>query len=297
MDTLFLILRVAVSLGAVLALIWYAQKRILKGKAVSTAKTRRNKKSALVVVSRQGLGAKASAVVIEAGSRRFLLGVTDQRVTVLSEEEISDIEYQEEIAQVLETETKPVQGQKGRPSFLEALKMAATGNKTNYQSSPAVAKAASTVNPNVNLGNIALPEGATLLEVVEAPATSAIVTPPVQGASAFSNAPIDPSEINSLEDFQKLVAKREIHHTVPAEKTKQENTFEAVLEQEEIKNLIEQLAAAPAIPAATPAVAPATGASNVSLEPQNRKVRANSPAAKLAARSRANRPPGKVTNR
>lgn len=296
MDTLFLILRVAVSLGAVLALIWYAQKRIIKGKAVSTAKTRRNKKSALVVVSRQGLGAKASAVVIEAGSRRFLLGVTDQNVTVLSEEEISDIEYQEEIAQVLETEPKTMQGSKGRPSFVEALKMAATGNKTNYQGTSTVRKEVPATVSNTNLEGIDLPEGATLLEVVEAPTPATL--PVQQSTSTFTNAPIDPSEINSLEDFQKLVAKREIHHTAPAKNipSMQETTFESVLEQQEIENLIEQLISTPNTPAPTKTVTPSS-TPVTAVDTQTRKVRPNSPAAKLAARSRANRPPDKVTNK
>ena len=81
MDTVFVGLRVLVSLGAVLAVIWYAHRRITKGKGpIKTVKP-------ITVVSRQGIGAKASVVIIEADGRRLLLGVTEHSVNVLSESE------------------------------------------------------------------------------------------------------------------------------------------------------------------------------------------------------------------
>jgi len=77
MDTLVLILRVALSLAAVLGLLWVLQKRLGKGARVRKAG------GGLAVVARQGLGRKASVVLLETDGRRLLLGVTEHSVTVL----------------------------------------------------------------------------------------------------------------------------------------------------------------------------------------------------------------------
>ena len=79
MDSLILGLRVLVALGAVLGLIWILQRRLLKGKA----KGRRRANTTLTVVSRQTVGQKASVVVVDAGDKRFLLGVTEHAINVL----------------------------------------------------------------------------------------------------------------------------------------------------------------------------------------------------------------------
>ncbi|MCZ9882704.1 flagellar biosynthetic protein FliO [Arthrobacter sp. B2a2-09] len=79
MDSLILGLRVLVALGAVLGLIWVLQRRLLKGKA----KGRRRASTTLTVVSRQTVGQKASVVVVDAGDKRFLLGVTEHAINVL----------------------------------------------------------------------------------------------------------------------------------------------------------------------------------------------------------------------
>ena len=79
METLFLALRVAVSLGAVLAVIWLA-RRWLSGDAKGRTRTRH-----VTVLAKQALGAKASVAVIEADGRRYLLGVTEQSITVLDQ--------------------------------------------------------------------------------------------------------------------------------------------------------------------------------------------------------------------
>ncbi|MEC5150074.1 flagellar biosynthetic protein FliO [Cryobacterium sp. GrIS_2_6] len=77
MDTLLVALRVALSLAVVVGLLWVLQRRMQKG-------TRRGPKASLVsVVGRQGLGQKASLVVVDVEGRRFVLGVTEQSVTVL----------------------------------------------------------------------------------------------------------------------------------------------------------------------------------------------------------------------
>ncbi|MCJ0701884.1 flagellar biosynthetic protein FliO, partial [Frigoribacterium faeni] len=78
MDTLFVGLRVVLSLGVVLALLYVLQKRIVKG-------GRAGRQAAQVtVVARQGIGAKASVVVVDVEGERLVLGVTDASVTVLA---------------------------------------------------------------------------------------------------------------------------------------------------------------------------------------------------------------------
>ena len=76
MDTLFLALRVILSLAAVLGIIWYAQRKISKGTRARQGKT-------ITVVGRQGVGAKASVAVIDVDGKRFLLGVTEHSVNIL----------------------------------------------------------------------------------------------------------------------------------------------------------------------------------------------------------------------
>lgn len=78
MDTVFTALRVVVSLAAVLALIWYLRKRISKSGTGS-----RRKAAVVTVLGKQGVGAKASVVVVDAEGQRFVLGVTEHSVNVL----------------------------------------------------------------------------------------------------------------------------------------------------------------------------------------------------------------------
>ncbi|VXB80349.1 Flagellar protein [Arthrobacter sp. 9AX] len=79
MDSVILGLRVLVALGAVLGLMWFLQRRI----GTAKGKGRRRASRTLSVVSRQSVGQKASVVVIDAGDRRFLLGVTEHSINVL----------------------------------------------------------------------------------------------------------------------------------------------------------------------------------------------------------------------
>ena len=78
MDTVFLALRVVVALGAVFGALLVAHRWITKGRPGSQP---RNKQ--ISVVARQGLGPKAGIAVVDAGGRRYLLGVTEHAVTVL----------------------------------------------------------------------------------------------------------------------------------------------------------------------------------------------------------------------
>lgn len=75
MDSFLLIVRVVLSLGAVLVLLYWLQRRL----AGSTA----GRAGTVHIVARQGIGQKASVVVLDTGGRRYTLGVTEQNITVL----------------------------------------------------------------------------------------------------------------------------------------------------------------------------------------------------------------------
>ncbi|TFC96621.1 MULTISPECIES: flagellar biosynthetic protein FliO [Cryobacterium] len=77
MDTVLVALRVALSLAAVLGLLWVLQRKLTKGSLGARTP------NLVTVVGRQGLGQKASVVVVDIEGRRFVLGVTEQSVNVL----------------------------------------------------------------------------------------------------------------------------------------------------------------------------------------------------------------------
>lgn len=79
MDSFLLVVRVVLSLGAVLVLLYWLQRRL----AGSTP----GRAGAVRIVARQGIGQKASVVVVDTGGRRFTLGVTEQNITVLENTE------------------------------------------------------------------------------------------------------------------------------------------------------------------------------------------------------------------
>lgn len=91
MDAVLVVLRVILSLAAVLGVLWIVQRRVSKGP--------RSARSARLVsvVSRQGIAQKASVVVVDVEGKRFLLGVTEHSVTVLDRTEL-------EVAEVVESE-------------------------------------------------------------------------------------------------------------------------------------------------------------------------------------------------
>ncbi|MEX1080043.1 MAG: flagellar biosynthetic protein FliO [Homoserinimonas sp.] len=82
METIYLALRVLLSLAVVLAAIWYAHRRLTKGGRLTPRAAK-----AVNVVARQSVGSKASVVVMDVDGQRFLLGVTEQSVTVLNTSE------------------------------------------------------------------------------------------------------------------------------------------------------------------------------------------------------------------
>ncbi|PZE29773.1 flagellar biosynthetic protein FliO [Curtobacterium sp. MCBD17_028] len=83
MDTLVVALRVALSLGVVLALLWFVQRRVAKS-TTGSSRGRGRRSAAVQVVARQGIGGKASVVVVDVEGERLVLGVTEQQVAVLA---------------------------------------------------------------------------------------------------------------------------------------------------------------------------------------------------------------------
>ncbi len=77
METVFIALRVLVVLAVIIMVLWYVQRRVTKGRGAA----RRN--NAVSVVGRQGIGPKASVVVVDVDGNRFVLGVTERQVSVL----------------------------------------------------------------------------------------------------------------------------------------------------------------------------------------------------------------------
>lgn len=80
-ETLFIALRVLVVLGVIVALLWFVQRRVTRGRASHRGRRRRG--DAVTLVGRQGVGPKASVVVVDVDGRRFVLGVTEREVSVL----------------------------------------------------------------------------------------------------------------------------------------------------------------------------------------------------------------------
>ena len=80
-ETLFVALRVLVVLGVIVGLLWFVQRRVTRGRGARGGRTRRG--NAVSVVGRQGVGSKASVVVVDVDGNRFVLGVTERQVSVL----------------------------------------------------------------------------------------------------------------------------------------------------------------------------------------------------------------------
>lgn len=72
-----MIVRVVLSLAAVFGLLWYFQKRVARGA--------RGQERLITVVSKQGITPKAAIVTLDTEGRRFVIGVTEQSMTVIYE--------------------------------------------------------------------------------------------------------------------------------------------------------------------------------------------------------------------
>jgi len=80
-ETLFVALRVLVVLGVIVTVLWVVQRRVTKGRSGGRGRGRRG--NAVTLVGRQGVGPKASVVVVDVDGNRFVLGVTERQVSVL----------------------------------------------------------------------------------------------------------------------------------------------------------------------------------------------------------------------
>ena len=117
MDTVFLALRVVVSLAVVIGAIWFVQKRM--GRAAKV----KSKSKPIAMIARQTIGVKASVAVVEFGAKRFLLGVTEHGISVLDSTEIEAAETSAET--VAQPSEAPLTAS-GR-HFAEALSTAESG--------------------------------------------------------------------------------------------------------------------------------------------------------------------------
>jgi flagellar protein FliO/FliZ len=82
MESVFLALRVLLSLAVVLGLLWMVQRRLTrKSRAAGSA-------NLVTVVARQGISQKAAVVVVDALGTRYLLGVTEHSVSVIGTEDM-----------------------------------------------------------------------------------------------------------------------------------------------------------------------------------------------------------------
>ncbi|MGG7307009.1 FliO/MopB family protein [Curtobacterium sp. AB451] len=82
MDTAVIVLRVALSLGVVLALMWVLQR--VSRKKLSGSATRGRRSASVEVVGRQSIGGKASVVVVDVEGERLVLGVSEHGVALLT---------------------------------------------------------------------------------------------------------------------------------------------------------------------------------------------------------------------
>lgn len=105
MDELLVGLRVLLSLGAVVALLWLAQRHLMRKENV------RGTVNAVTVVARQGIGHRSAVVVVQTGGQRLILGVTEQSINVLHKEEMpaqnaARPEFPESFAATLDAATR-----------------------------------------------------------------------------------------------------------------------------------------------------------------------------------------------
>lgn len=85
METVFVALRVLLSLAVVLGLLWWLQRRLTRG-------PRATRVNPITVVTRQSISPKASVVMIEVDGQRLVLGVTEHAITVLQASEAISVE-------------------------------------------------------------------------------------------------------------------------------------------------------------------------------------------------------------
>jgi flagellar protein FliO/FliZ len=122
MEAVVVALRVALSLGVVFGLLWFIHRRLTRGGKLRAAAT------PITVLGKQGIGAKASVVVVDADGMRFVLGVTESNVTVLHSAEAPAAAFADVLAAVPATGTAPVDASVPASVALAAKKAATTAS-------------------------------------------------------------------------------------------------------------------------------------------------------------------------
>lgn len=107
MDLTIVVLRGLLSLGVVLGLVWFASKR-LSGQRLTTQRSTaaprrpgvaraRGRSNPITVVGRQSLGGRVSLALVDVGEERFLLGVSEHGVTVVTTTAVPEPEPEVEL--------------------------------------------------------------------------------------------------------------------------------------------------------------------------------------------------------
>jgi flagellar protein FliO/FliZ len=122
MEAVVVALRVALSLGVVFGLLWFIHRRLTRGGKLRAAAT------PITVLGKQGIGAKASVVVVDADGMRFVLGVTESNVTVLHSAEAPAAAFADVLAALPATGPAPVDASVPASVALAAKKAATTAS-------------------------------------------------------------------------------------------------------------------------------------------------------------------------
>jgi len=96
-STLMMFVRLIISLGVVIGLMWIAANVLRKRGIAGTGGSRKASAGPEVeLVARKPLGRNASIAVVRVGDRSMLVGVTEQQVTNLGDVEFADVELYED---------------------------------------------------------------------------------------------------------------------------------------------------------------------------------------------------------
>jgi len=94
-STLVMFARLALSLGVVIGLMWFAAN-VLRKRGFSPAAGKRGARGPEVeLLARRHLNRNASIAVVRVGDRSFVVGVTDHQVTKLDDVELDEITVDE----------------------------------------------------------------------------------------------------------------------------------------------------------------------------------------------------------
>jgi flagellar protein FliO/FliZ len=120
MEAAGLLLRVVVSLGLVLAVLWFAAKGLRSSQRRSRAGVD------VDVLTRQPLAQKSSLAVVRLGDRALVLGVTESRVELLHETALADVLAPDQPLQVDQSVADPARQVSLPPTAGSAVRLPAS---------------------------------------------------------------------------------------------------------------------------------------------------------------------------